>query len=137
MCPLLGLQALMVDGQSRCATQLLDQSGIVEQSGPVNDDRGHLVVLHERGYGARLGAGQRFLASCGIDPASLERVEELERRVGEGGGDQVMQASRPHRACHLDDEAGEPTADPPRRDCCHPTPSATATSATASASRSV
>ena len=31
---LLGLQALMVDGQARCATQLLDESGIVEQSGP-------------------------------------------------------------------------------------------------------
>jgi len=105
----------MVDSQARCATQLLNESGIVEQSGPVNDDCDYLIVLHQRGNAARFGRGLRLLTSYGINPAALEGVEEFERRVVQGGGDQL--ATSGHRcACHLDDESGEPAADPSRRE---------------------
>ena len=113
-----GLQALVVDRQPRSALDLLHETCVVEQSGPVQHDGDDRTVARQRGLcPPRTPHGRVSLL---IDPAPVLRgVDDLQTRVAECDREHAAQPARPRRGGELDDEAGEVRARAPRPDPFH------------------
>jgi hypothetical protein len=74
-------QSLVVKREPRRSPELFHEARIVEQTGPVQDERCHLSLLDERRASAILVLVRIPGPPVGIDPTVVDRVKELELRV--------------------------------------------------------
>ena len=117
----LGLEARVLERERRGGADRLDELGVVEQRGVV-DERGEpvaLVLEHRDGAAGLLGEDE--LASVGVDVASRlgEPEGELERGVAERARDRVPHLARLPRGAELDHQPGDPRPVHPRPQQTH------------------